>query len=319
VQQRILDVVGMGDSNVLHSAAGEGGDVAQPHARLNGILQRIAPFASDNTNPAGGINASAADMAKWMIVQLDSGRVSQDARLFTPATTRQLWSLVTPIPPGTPHPLLAPLKAHLNGYALGFAVSDYRGGFAVTHGGVLPGYFSRLSLLPEEKAGVMVMLNGESGWAHRAIAYHLMDYWLGVEQHDWLGAYGELQAQADARSGGDPFAWPERPTEAAPPRASKIYSGTYRDVWYGDVYVERAGDRLRMRFQHSPSLQGDLVPWTHDTFIARWDDRELRADAYVTFIVGASGAADSIRMSWVSDATDVSFDFHDLNLRRVAE
>ena len=41
--------------------------------------------------------------------------------------------------------------------------------------------------------------------------------------------------------------------------------------------------KLVMRFSHPPALVGDLEHWQHDTFVARWRDRELRADAYDTF------------------------------------
>ena len=45
----------MTGSNVLHSAASAGGNVAATHARVDGTVRPIAPFVSDNTNPAGGI------------------------------------------------------------------------------------------------------------------------------------------------------------------------------------------------------------------------------------------------------------------------
>jgi CubicO group peptidase (beta-lactamase class C family) len=317
VQHRILDVVGMTDSNVRHSAAGEGDNVAMPHARVDGVVRRIAPFASDNTNPAGGVNASPVDMAKWMITQLDSGRVATDARLFSPQTTRELWSPVTPIRDAAPDPLLAPLASSFHGYALGFHALAYRGEFLLTHGGVLPGYFSRLAMIPGRKIGVAVMLNGESGRAHRAIVYHVLDYLMGAAPHDWLTAYSALEERSAASTGGDPFAWPDPPARPVPARPVDTYAGTYRDAWYGRVFVtEQADGALRMRFEHSPSLQGTLVHWDGDTFIARWDDRELRADAYVTFVVTPAHGSGSIEMSWVSQATDVSFDFHDLNLKR---
>ena len=44
--------------------------------------------------------ASATDMARWMIVQLDSGKVAGGERLFSPRTTTELWDIVTPIRPG---------------------------------------------------------------------------------------------------------------------------------------------------------------------------------------------------------------------------
>jgi hypothetical protein len=70
-----------------------------------------------------------------------------------------------------------------------------------------------------------------------------------------------------------------------------------------------------MRFGHTPSLVGNLEHWQHDTFIVKWRDRELRADAYVTFALNPDGSIDQARMKAVSPATDFSFDFQDLLLR----
>ena len=69
-----------------------------------------------------------------------------------------------------------------------------------------------------------------------------------------------------------------------------------------------------MRFTKSPALVGDLEHWQHDTFIARWRDRELRADAFVTFALNPDGSIDQAKMAAVSPATDFSFDFQDLLL-----
>ena len=77
------------------------GNVATPHARVDGSVRPIAPFDSDNTNPAGGINSNADDMAKWLLVQLAEGKLADGTRAHSqPATARQLTTLVTPIPIG---------------------------------------------------------------------------------------------------------------------------------------------------------------------------------------------------------------------------
>src|SRR4051794_16830902 len=65
VRSRILARGGMTGSNVRHSDATKKGNVATPHAAVEGKVRPIAPFDSDNTNPAGGINSNAEDMAKW--------------------------------------------------------------------------------------------------------------------------------------------------------------------------------------------------------------------------------------------------------------
>src|SRR5207247_6480174 len=120
VSSRPLAKVGMTGSNVRHSAAGAGGNVAATHARIDGNVRPIAPFESDNTNPAGGINSSAEDMAKWLRVQLSGGLLADGSRLFSAATARQLTSIVTPIPINDPPPELSPVKMNFPGYALGF-------------------------------------------------------------------------------------------------------------------------------------------------------------------------------------------------------
>ena len=72
---------------------------------------------------------------------------------------------------------------------------------------------------------------------------------------------------------------------------------------------------MRMRFDQTPSLVGTLEHWQHNTFVARWDDRELRADAFVTFALRPDGRIDRVSMRAASPRTDFSFDFHDLDLR----
>jgi hypothetical protein len=306
-------------SNVLHSAAAMGGNVAATHARVEGVVRPIAPFLSDNTNPAGGINACADDMARWMIVQLDSGRVG-DGRLFEAATTRQLWSLVTPMPIGTPPPELEPLRMQFNGYALGFRVSDYRGRKLVSHTGGLPGYVSKVALIPDLRLGVSVLTNQESGAAFEAITYHVLDHYLGTPPHDWLDAYRQVMDRAAGRiASAERGTTAERDTTSTPSVPLERYAGTYTDAWYGDVTIALEGNGLVIEFRHTPSLIGDLEHWQHDTFVARWRDRELRADAFVTFVLGPDGSIQRVRMEAVSPATDFSFDFHDLELRPVVE
>jgi hypothetical protein len=69
-----------------------------------------------------------------------------------------------------------------------------------------------------------------------------------------------------------------------------------------------------MRFSHNPALTGDLEHWRYDTFKARWRDRSLAADAFVTFALNADGSIRRVNMVPVSPLTDFSFDFQDLLL-----
>ena len=94
--------VGMTHSDVATPARADAATSPAPHAEVNDTVRPVAPFLSDNTNPAGGIMSGAEDMAKWVMVQLDSGRTADGSRLFSPASARQLWREVTPTPIGEP-------------------------------------------------------------------------------------------------------------------------------------------------------------------------------------------------------------------------
>jgi CubicO group peptidase (beta-lactamase class C family) len=320
VRTRILDKVGMDASNVRHSAAEQGGNVATTHARVDGAVRVIKPFASDNTNPAGGINAGAADMAKWLIVQLDSGRLGDRGRLYSERTARALWTMVVPRDPGVPPPELAPLRSSFLGYALGLNVLDYRGHKLITHTGGLPGYVSRVAMLPDRKVGVAVLTNMESGGAFNALAWTILDHILGAPTHDWIAAYEVLDREAmTGVASADSAAAAARDTASRPSLPLDRYAGTYRDAWYGEVTIALEAGILVMRFAHTPSLVGDLEHWQYDTFVVRWRDRELRADAFVTFALKPDGSIREARMEAVSPATDFSFDFQDLALEPVAE
>ncbi len=318
VRRRILQPVGMTHSDVYHSAAGRPGNVATPHAEVNDTVRPVTPFLSDNTNPAGGIVSGAADIAKWLIVQLDSGRVAGGAPLFQPASTRQLWREVTPEPIGDAPAGLPHLRPNFYGYALGLETRDYRGRFMLTHTGGLPGYVSRLAMIPELRLGVAVLTNQESGLAFNALVYRVLDHYLGAKAPDYVGIYGRLLQQYRTKLAGEASAAAAaRDSSGGPSLPLARYAGTYRDQWYGDVAIAEENGGLVIRMTRTPSMVGDLVHWQHDTFVARWRDRELRADAYVTFALNPDGSIDQVKMAPTSPAVDFSFDFQDLLLRPV--
>lgn len=318
VRTRILQRVGMNGSSVRHSAAAGGGDIATPHARVEGKVRPVAPFASDNTNPAGGINASAEDMAKWLNVLVARGKLPDGSRLFSEATYRQLTTLVTPMPNPEPPAEVTVLKSGFRGYALGLEARDYRGHKMLTHTGGLPGYVSKVTHIPDLGLGVSVLTNQESGEAFSAITYWILDYYLKATDTDWLAAYKTLAARAATNvEGEENTAAAQRNPASRPSLPLEKYAGTYRDPWYGDVVITSAAGKLGIKFVQTPSLTGELEHWQYDTFVARWTDRELRADAYVTFALNPDGSIERVRMKPFSPAVDFSFDFQDLVLKPV--
>lgn len=319
VSRRILAKVGMTGSNVRHSAATAGGNIAVTHAPVDGAVRPIRPFESDNTNPAGGINTSAEDIAKWMNVLLARGVLADGSRLFSDQTYRQITTLVTPMPNPEPPAELTALRSGFRGYALGLEARDYRGYKILTHTGGLPGYVSKVTWVPDLKLGVAVLTNQESGEAFSAITFNVLDAFMlpqGAAPTDWLASYKAVHDRnaTSTRAAEDKDASARDPA-SKPSLAPAKYAGTYTDAWYGDVTIAQENGKLAIRFTKTPVLVGELEHFQYDTFIARWRDRELRADAYITFALAPDGSIEQAKMRAVSPATDFSFDFQDLLLK----
>jgi CubicO group peptidase (beta-lactamase class C family) len=317
LQKRIFDPVGMSGTRFNADHLRPGDAPAVGHAKYDFTeLRTVAPLTWSNNSGAGGIYASVHDLAKWMNVQLAGGQLANGTPLFTEARQREMWSVITPIAIGEPGvPELLPARPNFAGYGEGWSLSDYRGHKLVWHTGGWPGMVSRLTLLPEQKLGVIVLTNQEIGAAFNAVTMQVLDAYLGVPKTDWTAAYAKAVAKAQEKAD---ESWDKhvaaRDVKSKPSLPLSGYAGTYRDAWYGDVTIHQDGKRLRLQFAKTAQLLGTLEHWQHDTFIVRWDDRSLNADAFVNFALTPDGKVREVRMEAVSALTDFSFDFQDLVL-----
>jgi CubicO group peptidase (beta-lactamase class C family) len=105
--------------------------------------------------PAGGMQASATDMARFMIAHLQDGRYSDaniaEARILKETTAQQMHStLYTPDP-------------RILGTAYGFFDFSDNGQRTLGHSGESAPFNSLLLLLPDQNLGVFVVYNSEGG------------------------------------------------------------------------------------------------------------------------------------------------------------
>ncbi len=170
--------------------------------------------------------------------------------------------------------------------------------------------------MPEQKLGIVVLTNQEVGAAFNAITLDMLDAYLKPQTPtDWVAAYAAAVAKSqDKADEGWAAHQAARDPKSKPSLPLAKYAGRYRDAWYGDVHVEADKGGLRLRFDKTAQLVGRLEHWQHDTFIVRWDDRSLNADAFVNFSLDPDGKVRDMRMQAVSSLTDFSFDFQDLVL-----
>ncbi|MBE2211594.1 MAG: serine hydrolase [Xanthomonadaceae bacterium] len=318
LQTRIFAPLGMDETRYNADDLVAGDNVATGHAKQDfKDLKPVGTLTWRNVSGAGGLYSSVHDLTRWMNTQLAGGAMPDGkGRLFTAQRQRDMWTMLTPIPVSRPSvPELLPAMPNFLGYGQGWMLSDYRGHRMVWHTGGWPGMVSRLTLVPGSDIGVVVLTNQEVGAAFNAVTYSALDMMLDEPAHDWVDAY----AKAVAKAGGDADAdWKKhqaaRDADSRPSLPLARYAGTYRDPWYGDVVVSAAGKGLAMQFAHTRELAGRLEHWQHDTFIVRWNDRALNADAFVSFELDPDGKIREVRMEPISPLTDFSFDFQDLRL-----
>jgi CubicO group peptidase (beta-lactamase class C family) len=316
VRQRIFAPLGMNHTDLSTTGYKPGGDYAYPHSRVDGKLQ-VIPFEDlDNAAPAGAINSCAADMAKWVQLQLNRGKyVDHDGRLFTEQRSKEMWTAQTILSIEDPPAPLAGLKANFADYALGWALRDYHGRKLVGHTGGVGGFVSRVMLAPEENLGVVVLTNAEEGGAFDSILYHVLDYYFHLPATDWIAGFKAVKDQEE-KEAAETMRKAEgaRDANSKPSLPLEKYAAVYNDAWYGPITIRLENGGLVMSFDHTPGMIGDLQHWQYDTFKAHWRVRTIE-DAFVTFSLNPDGSIDSARMAAVSPLADFSFDYQDLLLK----
>jgi CubicO group peptidase (beta-lactamase class C family) len=321
VKERIFNPLSMARSNTSVTAIRQGDNFATPHGVVEGRVQPVVLTAMDNTGPAGSINSCVTEMARWVTVQLNrgAGPGNNSQRLFSERQSREMWSAQTILPVNDPPPQLAALRTNFAAYGLGWGLTEYRGHKVVSHTGGLPGYVSRVTLVPDLKLGIVVLTNQEAGGAFQAMTYHILDHFMSAPATDWISVFRQLAQQGEARAAeAEKQQTAARARDSRPSLAVEKYAGRYRDQWYGDVTITMENGKLVLKFTRTPALTGELEHWQYDTFIVRWKDRSLKADAFVTFSLKPNGNIEQMKMQAVSTLTDFSFDFQDLLFAPVA-
>jgi len=322
VRQNIFQPVGMADAHTSYDP--KAANKVALHVRSGGPIQGVSQQSilphgeAEVLAPAGGINASATDLARWMNVQLAHGKLPDGKRIFSEEQSRVMWEPVVVVPPQGPRNV-ALLKPEMQNYALGWYVEMYRGHKIIRHTGAVGGALAALYLIPEKNTGVAVTINSEDGMAMIAVLYHLLDHYLAVPPTDWVSVLQKSQAEtiAKAQTKMKVLPAPDPVTGGKPSLALAAYAGKYMDPWYGSMTIRDAGQgKLAIRFDRTPGMEGMLEPVSGDKFRTRWSQGAIE-NAYVDFSV-KDGKVAGATMAAISPLADFSFDYQDLHFTRAA-
>jgi CubicO group peptidase (beta-lactamase class C family) len=250
VRQRFLKPLGMANTNFSVLDSQQTADFALPYREINGEVRQIAFYDRfQAVGPAGSINSSVDDMAKWLRCLLNKGKYGEsedgEQRLVSEA---QFDQLITPqsVCPALPTLYTKYEETFHWTYGLGWFVSSYRGHTMVQHGGNIDGFSALVGFLPDDHIGIVVLTNLSSNFATEVVLFNVCDRLLGLSEVDWYERFQtrntELKGQLEKTKQENEA---ERVPDAPLSHALSAYTGEYGHPGYGTFTIKQDGDGLK--------------------------------------------------------------------------
>jgi CubicO group peptidase (beta-lactamase class C family) len=248
---------------------------AAPHLTVDGRKQPIPWIYEDyNALPAGGVNSTAHDLARWLLFELDAS-TPESKRLLPAALLHETQVPQTPMRgPYAQSDWIdvagdGPDQIRDPSYAMGWFVHEYRGHQILWHSGSIDGFRCQLGFLSDSGFGIVALSNADESLFPLAVFQTAIDYHLGLgASRHWSERFlarsreQRVQREASARAIAD-----ARIPNTHPSLPLKAYIGNFADNGaFGDCRLTAEHDRLVMACGR---MIYDLEHWHYDVFKAR--------------------------------------------------
>ncbi|MBZ0276921.1 MAG: serine hydrolase [Anaerolineae bacterium] len=296
VEERIFKPLEMTRSNFSVAQSQTGDNYALPYEIPDpkSDVRKQVPFRNiDTIGPAGSINSSALDMANWVIMNLNGGKFKEQ-QVVSEASLAEIQSAQMPLIPAAM--MFPPFETHPEvgqaSYGFGWFIQQYRGRRWVHHGGSIDGFIAFVSLLPQEKIGVVVLSNLGGRMVAPIIACNVHDRMLGLEPLDWNAIwkafYDKMIGEMDKA---DEQLQQSRVPDTQPSHPVGDYTGEYVHPGYGTLTVENRDGQLVAVFNQ---LELPLTHHHYDTFLAKAE--LIPIPLPVIFSLGLDGSVSAVAL-----------------------
>jgi hypothetical protein len=207
-------------------------------------------------------------MSHWLIAQLDSGKYlgQQVIPLQVIQKTRKAQTIV-----GRSTNLFD--RNPFNFYGLGWFSESYKGKEIISHTGGIDGFVTSVTLIPEQKLGIVVLTNTDANYFYQALKWEIVDAYMGLPYKNYdsamLGIYQKNKTKENNEFAAlqDTIALHLKPTVDL-----KEFTGRYVHDVYGYIDISQNGNELNLSFQHHPDLKAKLVHISGNRFLCTYSN-----------------------------------------------
>jgi len=307
IQQNFFKPLEMKSSRTSSDAFDGTEDIAFPH--YNDSTLGIYYFSAGK--PAASIWSSTRDLSNWVIMLLNNGKWKNE-QILSPETIR---TLITPHTIRSVSEQTESTGIHFRTYALGWNVYDYNGRKIIEHDGGMPGYISKVTLIPEENMGIIILNNGFDLFANDVLIYSLIDiatekytknwveYFL-TSKEEYTESIKEQQKKREATI--LPDTKPTLPLES--------YAGTYIDKMYGNAEISFENNELIFTLLPAKRVfTSKMKHWANDIFRV-----DFVKDPYLNFGLIKFELSESEVTCFTIDLPSSDFHFGNLKFTKIS-
>lgn len=264
-------------------------------------LQEIAYFHDfAGLAAAGALVSNVNDLSHWVVALMNEGQF-EGRQVIPKAVLRATMEAAIAVPPAEAGNPLD--RERLNAYyGMGRFVAVFHGHLLTYHGGHIDGYRSQISMLPDEKIGVIVLVGGDHTEAlYDAISFDIYERLLGLPPASWDRELLDFQLSRRAARDGEAATPSQGRVSGKPPsHVLTAFVGEFENAAYGTLKISLNGSQLQYRLHDT---QAPLKHIHYDRFDTPQDPFD--GSRSVNFITGLSGAIDKATVSL--DDAEVTF------------
>ena len=243
ISEKFFKPLGMSSSVLSIEALEKSSDAAYGYSLVkDSIIEKVDYYHIKAMSPAGAINSSVNDMAKWLITWINGGKFEGKeiipASYLSEATSSQM-----AIPGGLPskeHP-----DQYLATYGFGWLMTSYRGHYQVQHGGAIDGFSASACYYPSDSIGIVVLVN-QGGSAIPAVVRNIIsDRMLKLPLTDWnKETKRDWEKAVKSRKDAESKAVSTRTPGTKPSHSLTGFAGKFMNGGYGTFKIVAERDSL---------------------------------------------------------------------------